>query len=130
MRRLLRHRLWSHREGKSDGARRAEIEMAKKNETTTSLERIEGTLGQVIAMLSELVASSRRPNIIKTAYSPAEVATILGKRPYTVREWCRLQRINATKRPYGRGSEQEWEISHEEVKRIRNHGLLPVPKCY
>lgn len=101
-----------------------------KDQTAKSLERIEGTLAQIIAMLNELVASSQRTKLAKAAYSPAEVATILGKRPYTVREWCRLQRINATKRPFGRGSEQEWEISHEEVKRIRNHGLLPIPKRY
>jgi hypothetical protein len=100
-----------------------------KNETAT-LERIEATLMQIMALLNELVASSRRSIVTKAAYSAAEVAAILGKRPFTVREWCRLQRINATKRPWGRGNEREWEISHEELVRFRNHGLLPIPKRY
>lgn len=100
-----------------------------KNEVT-SLERIEATLAQMMALLNELVASSRRNPVTKAAYTPAEVAKILGKKPYTVREWCRLQRINATKRSWGRGKEGEWEISHAELERIQNHGLLPIPKRY
>jgi hypothetical protein len=102
--------------------------MAKN--TTPSLETIEATLAQMMALLNELVASSRRSIVTKAAYTPAEVAKILGKRPFTVREWCRLQRINATKRSWGRGNEGEWEISHQELERIQNHGLLPIPKHY
>ena len=63
-------------------------------------------------------------------YSPEQLAEILNKRPYTVREWCRLGRVNARKRPVGRGDAREWEISHEELVRIRNHGLLPIPSKY
>ena len=66
----------------------------------------------------------------KEYYSTAEVAEMLGKRPYTVREWCRLQRVNARKRDVGRGDAEEWEISHEELERYRNHGLLPIPTKY
>lgn len=67
---------------------------------------------------------------VKESYSPIEVAQILGKKPYTVREWCRLRRINATKRECGRGASEEWEISHEELERIKAHGLLPIPTKY
>lgn len=63
---------------------------------------------------------------VKEWYSTDEVASILGKAPFTVREWCRLGRVNAEKRDTGRGNTLEWIISHEELKRIRNHGLLPV----
>jgi hypothetical protein len=100
------------------------------NETATSLQRIEGALAEVTRLLHELMVRSQTTRLVKTAYSPAEAATILGKRPYTVREWCRLERINATKRPVGRGAAEEWEISLEEVERIQNHGLLPTPKRY
>ena len=30
----------------------------------------------------------------------------------------------------GRGCEEEWRISHEELERIQNEGLLPIPERY
>jgi Helix-turn-helix domain len=65
---------------------------------------------------------------VKESYSTGEVAEILGKSEYTVREWCRLGRINASKRQYTRGAYPEWMISHEELTRIKNEGILPDPK--
>ena len=82
-----------------------------------------GTLNE----FRDLVVGQRT---IKDWYSPEEVGDILGKQPYTVREWCRYQRIHARKRPTGRGDAKEWEISHEEVERIKSHGLLPIPSKY
>ena len=64
----------------------------------------------------------------KEWYTPAEAAAILKRAEWTVREWCRLSRVNADKRPCGRGTSQEWMISHEELQRIRNEGLLPDPR--
>ncbi len=63
---------------------------------------------------------------IKEWYSVAEAAEALEKAEFTVREWCRLGRVNAHKRPCGRGRSQEWIISHTELERIRNKGLLPL----
>ena len=80
------------------------------------LERIEAALNTII--------TQRR---IKDYYSTTEVATMLGKAEFTVREWCRLGRIVATKRQCGRGSSSERMISHEELTRIQNGGLLPLP---
>jgi hypothetical protein len=80
-----------------------------------------------------LVALSQQGGIrreVKEWFSPSEAAEVLGKRPYTVREWCRLRRINARKRPVGRGEAEEWEISTQEIDRFRNHGLLPIPSKY
>jgi hypothetical protein len=58
----------------------------------------------------------------------ADIAALLGEAEFTVREWCRLGRINAEKRPCGRGNAQEWMISHEELERIRAKGLRPLAR--
>lgn len=67
---------------------------------------------------------------VKEWYSTTEVAQKLGKAEFTVREWCRLGRVNATKRMCGRGVSQEWMIGHDELERIQNEGLLPDPSRF
>ena len=62
----------------------------------------------------------------KDWYSVAEVAKALGKAEWTVREWCRLGRVYASKRDCGRGNAKEWIIAREELERIDNEGLLPL----
>lgn len=69
-------------------------------------------------------ASSTEPS--RDYYSIAEFAAIVEKSQYTVREWCRLQRINAEKCDTGRGDAKSWKVSHAELERYRNHGLLPA----
>ena len=93
----------------------------------TQLQEQQGTMAATLGELRDLVVSQRT---IKDWYSPEEVAEILKKQPYTVREWCRYRRINARKRPTGRGDAKEWEISHEELERIKSHGLLPILTKY
>jgi len=63
---------------------------------------------------------------MKEYYTTQEAAKILGRRPYTVREWCRLARVHAEKALSGRGIDEEWRISHDELTRIQNEGLLPM----
>jgi predicted trehalose synthase len=84
-------------------------------------------LEDVLAALRDFLEERKT---VKESYTTAEAAAILGKRPYTVREWCRLGRIHATKAMCGRGGEVEWRISHEELERFRNEGLLPLPRRY
>ena len=79
-------------------------------------------LDRIEAMLAALV----RQRSVKDWYSTDEVAEILCKAPFTVRQWCRLQRVRAKKRPCGRGLSAEWMIAHEELQRIQNEGLLPL----
>ena len=81
------------------------------------LERIEAALATLVGQRT-----------VKDWYSTAEVAELLGRAEFTVREWCRLGRVRAEKRSCGRGLSQEWIISHAELLRIRNHGLLRLPK--
>ena len=83
------------------------------------LNRIEGVLEQLLSQRA-----------VKDWYTTAEVAQVVGKAEFTVREWCRLGRVTASKRPCGRGLSQEWIISHDELQRLRNEGLLPDPARY
>lgn len=92
-------------------------------ETLGRLERRLEAIEQTVTVVRELAASKR---VVKEFYTTAEVAGLLGRRPYTVREWCRLGRVHAIKAHAGRGSEEEWRISHEDLLRIKNEGLLPV----
>jgi hypothetical protein len=78
-------------------------------------------LKRIEAALNSLVEQ----RIPRTWYSTAEAARILGRCPFTVREWCRMRRVRAEKRRCGRGRSQEWVISHTELVRIQNEGLLP-----
>jgi hypothetical protein len=67
-----------------------------------------------------------RERTVKEWYSTAETAELLDKAEFTVREWCRLGRLNAQKKQSGRGAYPAWAISAEEVLRYRREGLLPL----
>ena len=104
------------------------------NERIESLERsvdeLASKLTRIESVLCDLHALVTNRQTIKDSYTTQEVAKILDKKPYTVREWCRLQRVNAFKAMCGRGCEEEWRINHEELLRIQNEGLLPPPERY
>lgn len=85
----------------------------------------------VLAVLSrietKLDSLLQQPPLLEY-YGVAEFARRVDRDEFTVREWCRLGRINAEKRNCGRGTSQEWKISHEELMRYLSHGLLPDPR--
>lgn len=80
----------------------------------TRLDRIE-------AMLKALLDRETA----KEFYEIDEFARLVGKAPYTVREWARRGRIKAGKRQSGRGASCAWAICHAELLRYRKDGLLP-----
>ena len=63
---------------------------------------------------------------VKDFYTTSEVATLLDKSEFTVREWCRNGRVHAKKQGSGRGKHQAWVISREELQRIQREGLLAL----
>jgi len=77
-------------------------------------------LQRIEEMLAELIDRQQ----VKEWYTTAEVAKLLGKSEFTVREWCRLGRIHATKKHSGRGAHPGWTVSKVEVERIQREGLL------
>lgn len=79
---------------------------------------------RILARLDRITESSSS----QEWYSPAEVAQLVNRKPSTIRAWCRDRRINARKRMQGRGGKREWELSADELKRFREHGLLPEVK--
>ena len=84
-------------------------------------------LNRLARIETKLDSLARQP-VDKDFYTVAEFAAKVDREDFTVREWCRLGRINAEKRPCGRGNAQEWKISHEELLRYLNHGLLKQKK--
>jgi len=94
------------------------------------IKAIEGRFDRVEHVLRQLYELLTVKQAIKDWYTTKEVASILEKKEYTVREWCRLERVNATKARCGRGAEQSWLISHDELTRYQNEGLLPPPERY
>ena len=83
-------------------------------------------LAERLERIETLLQSLLQERTIKEWYSTAEIAKLLGKAEFTVREWCRLGRINAEKKGSGRGRFLAWVVSHDEVLRIQRDGLLPL----
>ena len=84
------------------------------------------TLDEIREMVAEVRDLLVNQKPVKEYYGVGEVAERLQKAEFTVREWCRLRRINAEKRRTGRGRSTEWVISHAELLRIEKEGLLPL----
>jgi hypothetical protein len=96
------------------------------NSITIDVQDVMGRLERIETILEIL----SRQRTVKEFYTTEEIATIMGKAPFTVREWCRQGRVIASKRNSGRGRFKEWIISHEELMRLQSQGLLPPRSQY
>ncbi len=88
-------------------------------------------LGDLIERLDRIesaITSLVQKQSVKDWYATEELARILGKAEFTVREWCRLGRIRGQKRKSGRGAFPAWVVSHHELLRYEREGLLPLPR--
>jgi predicted site-specific integrase-resolvase len=82
---------------------------------------VEERLEKIEAMLAVLVERQT----VREWYTTEQVAQLVGKAEFTVREWCRHGRLKAEKRMSGRGMYPAWVVSHAEVLRYQREGLLP-----
>jgi len=93
------------------------------SDMSATLHEMKATL---MTIQEDMKVSPGNPPDPRESYSVQEAAELLQKNEYTIREWCRLGRINASKREERRGGSAIWSISADEVTRYRNEGLLPV----
>lgn len=92
----------------------------------SDLRNLLSSLDQRLDRIERLLTSPvRESSFQKEWFTVSEAAKLLGKQPFTIREWCRLGRIEAHKRKCGRGRTSEWIISSGEMQRYLNEGLLP-----
>jgi len=83
---------------------------------------IEERLERIESLLSRLIGKEPA----KEAYSVADVAKIVGRSQFQVREWCRLGRIKAKKKECGRSRAKEWMIPAGELAAYQSFGLRPM----
>lgn len=86
------------------------------------------SLESAVTSIEEAVAAQggAAPDKEREFYSTQEFGELVGRSEYTVREWCRLQRIHCKKAESGRGDAKSWKIPASELQRYRDHGLLPI----
>ena len=101
-----------------------------ESQNSILLDNQQKLLEELKQLKAQLNSTQSPVNSLKSFFSTTEVAKKVGKKVYTVREWCRLGRIHANKRVTGFGDSYQWEISAEEVERYQNHGLLARPSKY
>ena len=82
---------------------------------------LEDWLARIEAKIDSLIERQK----VKEYYTPEEFARIVGREPFTCREYCRLGRIRAQKKASGRGKHASWVIPHDELLRFQKEGLLP-----
>ena len=82
----------------------------------------EKSLLRRILELLELVAGRA---VQKDFYTVEEFAALVDRRPFTVRQWCNLGRINGQKSMTQSGPSTVWVISHREYLRYQQERLLP-----
>ena len=84
------------------------------------------TIDERLEKIEGLLAALVERQTVREWYTTEQVAQLVGKAEFTVREWCRHGRLKAEKRMSGRGAYPAWVISHTELLRYQREGLLPA----
>src|SRR5262249_47829984 len=58
-----------------------------------------------------------------------EAAERLGRRPWTVRQWCNKGQVRGARKVHGKGRTGEWRIPHDEGGRPQNEGPSRAGSC-
>lgn len=82
-----------------------------------------------LARIEAVLLDLREQTVVRDWYSVEEFAEAVGLRPFTVREHCRLGRLNGVKKASGRGKHQAWALGHAELERYRREGLQASPRA-
>jgi hypothetical protein len=82
-------------------------------------------LDQRLDRIERMLATLVERQTVRDFYEIDQFAKLVGRAPFTVREWARLGRIRAEKRRSGRGAFPAWVVSHQELLRYQREGLLP-----
>lgn len=86
---------------------------------------VEERLEKIEGMLAILLIERQT---IKDFYDIEELAGLVGRERFTVRQWAKHGRIRAEKKLSGRGKYLRWRVSHIELLRYQKEGLLPPKK--
>jgi hypothetical protein len=92
--------------------------------TPPGLERELGRIAERMEAIERKLEAIQVGKLDKDWYSTEEVAALMDRAPWTVREWCRHGRIRAKKRT---GTDR-WVVSRQELDRLMNDGLLPASR--
>jgi excisionase family DNA binding protein len=118
---LLQHPAKSNAQKHTGSAQKvvpeANSESNRSDKLATGLGDVRDRLERIECLLKALAEQ----RTAKEWYTTAEVAKIIGKGEYTVREYCRKGQLQAEKAANGRG----WLISHEALTQLRNLGPTP-----
>jgi hypothetical protein len=85
-------------------------------------------LDQRLEKIEELLLILVKRQTIKEFYEIEEFARLVGREPFTVREWARHGRVRAEKKLSGRGAYARWVVPHAELLRYQKEGLLPIQR--
>lgn len=83
---------------------------------------VEERLDRIETLLTVLVERQT----VREHYEIEEFARVVGREPFTCREWARHGRIRAEKKLSGRGAHARWVVPHAELLRYQKEGLLPL----
>jgi len=83
------------------------------------------TLEERLEKIERLLCVLVERQQVRQYYSTKEFARAVGRAEFTVREHCRLGRLQAERKVSGRGPHRAYVLSHTELERYRRDGLLP-----